>query len=149
MQAAYGFTAIHLINCLMASSTKGYLFMAVLFLYVVFITLLYLTPYEFLPKIRISRIDNLVHIISYAGLAWLVLAALDVFKLRKRSHLILGVVFLLVHAIVVESVQGLWTEINRHARSFDLLLNIIGVALGILLRYIWLLLFVKDKKRVV
>lgn len=133
----------------MIGSKNKYFFVALLVLYVGFVTLIYLTPYDFLPKISIPRIDNIVHIISYAGLAWLVLAALDFFKLRKRRHLILAFVFLLAHAIVVESIQGLLTELNRHARTFDLLLNIIGIALGILLRYIWLLIFVKDKKRVV
>ncbi len=133
----------------MASSKKGYLFIAILVLYVLFVTSLYLVPAKFLPTIHISRIDNLVHVISYAGFAWLVLATLDVFKLRRRRHLALGILFLLVHAIAVESIQAYWSEINRHARSLDFLLNIIGVALGILLRYIWLLLFVKNKKRVV
>ncbi len=109
---------------------KTVLFIAVL--YSTVITILFFLPSQDLPNTRLPGADKVIHALIYFILAnvWLLYLYLKKdFQLNTKWILAL-LVSLLLYGIIVEIIQGLFTD-NRSADIFDVAANLIGSVLGI------------------
>lgn len=110
---------------------KTLLFLALF--YTVTISVLFFMPTSELPKVEVSGLDKIVHVVIHFILITLWLFYFYVkngFKLKGRSILILFL-SLLLFGIIVEILQGQLTT-SRGADIFDITANLTGSLLGIL-----------------
>lgn len=94
-------------------------------------TYLFFMPTSGLPKVGISQFDKVVHISIFVILS--ILWQFYFFKRgveNSRKFVFIFLLSMLVYGILIEVFQELFT-VSRTADPFDVLANMIGVAIGI------------------
>jgi len=108
--------------------------LAIAILYSLFITVISLLPIEDFPKVNYTFADKIAHISIHAllFLFWAIFFFIkDSFKLNRKT-LVLIIGGCLIYGIIIEILQGVFTD-YRDADLFDLIANIIGLSLGLIL----------------
>ncbi len=101
-------------------------------LYSCLISVLFFIPSQDLPKVQISALDKIAHVLIYFILINLWMLYLNIkndFQFNDKWILIL-LLSVLLYGIIIEILQGLLT-ISRSADILDVAANLIGSLIGI------------------
>lgn len=94
-------------------------------------TFLFFMPTSGLPKVGISQFDKIVHncIFITLSILWQLYFYIKGVE-NKRKFILLFLLIMLVYGILIEVFQELFTA-SRTADPFDVIANMIGVVIGI------------------
>ncbi|MDO9512976.1 MAG: GNAT family N-acetyltransferase [Bacteroidales bacterium] len=111
------------------------LFTILSILYALASTAVFLLPASFLRYDLPTGSDKIIHFLIYLMMAWLVAGIPGQCPLRWRRLIPWMFVIVFTHAYYIEFLQAHWTGLGRRFEWGDLMADMLGIALGIFIRY--------------
>lgn len=113
------------------------IFLSIGLIYTLFVTIIFLLPASEIPNIKISFADKIAHVLIHCVLNFIWLCYCLIIKkgVIFGKNIMLVLVFCLSYGIIIEVFQK-WFLPSRTYDVFDVLANVFGSMLGLLLYWL-------------